>query len=78
MLILSGLTKSQKRNITKELVNLAHSVGKPIYAISPELIAESVFNADIERRWKELVEVGVDGICTDEPLELSRFLKRFF
>jgi len=44
-----------KENITPEVVILAHSLGKPIYAISPELIPESVFNEHIERRWKELI-----------------------
>ncbi len=66
-----------KENITSEIVNLAHSLGKPIYAISPELIPESVFNEDIERRWKELIEAEVDGICTDKPLELEKFLKNY-
>ncbi len=64
-----------KKSITPELVNLSHSLGKPIYAISPELIPESIFNADIQARWKELVQAGVDGICTDKPCELAQFLK---
>lgn len=59
------------RWIDSEKVKLAHSFGKPFYAISPELIPESTFNSDIEKRWKELIELGVDGICTDLP---ERFL----
>jgi len=61
--------------ITKEKVELAHSLGKPFYAISPELIPESIFNSNVEKRWRELLKAGVDGICTDLPekfLELGK------
>ena len=61
--------------ITKEKVGLAHSLGKPFYAISPELIPESIFNSNIEKRWKELLEMNVDGICTDLPEKLMEFIK---
>jgi len=61
--------------ITKEKVELAHSLGKPFYAISPELITESIFNENIEKRWKELLEMGVDGICTDFPKKLLGFIE---
>jgi len=59
----------------QEKVELAHSLGKPFYAISPELIPESIFNKDVEKRWKELLEMNVDGICTDLPGRLIKFLK---
>ena len=62
-----------KKNISKEKVELAHKLQKPFYAISPELIPESIFNANIEGRWKELLEVGVEGICTDKPEEFKNF-----
>ena len=55
--------------ITKEKIELAHFFGKPFYAISPELIPESVFNLDIKKRWRELLDANVDGICTDMPEE---------
>jgi len=61
--------------ITKEKVELAHSLGKPFYAISPELITESIFNSNIEKRWRELLEIGVDGICTDLPEKFLEFIK---
>lgn len=64
-----------RKNITPDLAKFAHRLSKPIYAISPELIAESVFNADINSRWHELIEAGVDGICTDMPEELMDFTK---
>lgn len=55
------------RWIDKSKVELAHRLEKPFYAISPELIKESIFNKDVKARWKELLEIGVDGICTDKP-----------
>ena len=55
--------------ITKEKIELSHFFGKPFYAISPELIPESVFNLDIKKRWRELLDANVDGICTDMPEE---------
>ena len=58
--------------ITKEKVELAHSLGKLFYVISPELINESIFNSNIEKRWKELLEMGVDGICTDLPEKFKK------
>jgi len=61
--------------ITKEKVELAHSFGKPFYAISPELIPESIFNSNIEKRWRELLEIGIDGICTDLPEKFLEFVK---
>jgi len=61
-------------NITAELVGLAHGLDKPVYAISPELIPESVFNKDVPGRWRELLALGVDGICTDRPGELDRVI----
>jgi glycerophosphoryl diester phosphodiesterase len=65
-----------KKNIIKELVELIHSLNKPIYAISPELIPESVFNKDIKKRWVELFEINIDGICTDKPREFLELLKK--
>lgn len=65
------------KSITPELVGLAHEAGKPIYAISPELIPESAFNSDIKGRWREFIEMNVDGICTDKSNELSKVLKNY-
>jgi len=62
-----------KKNITKEMVELAHRLGKPVYTISPELIPESIFNANIQQRWEEMIQVGVDGICSDMPTQFSDF-----
>jgi len=60
--------------ITNEKVELAHSLGKPLYAISPELIPESIFNHNIKKKWKELLRANVDGICTDLPNEFLEFV----
>lgn len=68
--------KTDKINITQELVDFAHDMGKPVYAISPELIPKSSFNADIEKRWHEFLDINVDGICTDLPERFQRFLIR--
>lgn len=62
-----------RKHITKELIEMAHKLEKPVYAISPELIPGSVFNKNIKRRWKEMIEDGVDGICTDMPTDFSNF-----
>jgi glycerophosphoryl diester phosphodiesterase len=65
-----------KKNIIKEFVELIHSLDKPIYAISPELIPESIFNKDVEKRWDELFKINVDGICTDKPFEFLELFKK--
>ena len=59
--------------IDKEKVELAHGLEMPFYAISPELIKESIFNKNIEGRWKELLDSGIDGICTDLLSEFRDF-----
>ena len=69
--------ETTKENITSKLVNTAHRFGKSMYAVSPELIPESIFNKNIGGRWIELMEMNVDGICTDKPYELSEFLKNY-
>lgn len=66
----------KKKSINSRLVRLANSSEKPIYVISPELIPESVFNKNIEKRWREFVGMNVNGICTDKPIELMNFLKK--
>ncbi|MDD5192078.1 MAG: glycerophosphodiester phosphodiesterase [Candidatus Nanoarchaeia archaeon] len=65
----------KKQNIDRKYVDLAHSLGKKYYAMSPELISENVFNKNIKKRWKELLEMNVDGICTDKPNEFLKFLQ---
>lgn len=59
--------KIKKRNITN-------------FTISPELHKDYKHPASedigkIKDVWKDLIEWGVDGICTDYPRELKRFLE---
>jgi glycerophosphoryl diester phosphodiesterase len=61
--------------ISREMVELAHSLGKRIYAISAELIQHSKNAPHYRRRWNDLVKYGFDGICTDHPEELELFLE---
>lgn len=61
--------------MSKEMVGLAHSLGKKIYAVSAELIPHSKNAPDYKKRWKDLIGYGFDGICTDHPEELEIFLK---
>ncbi|MBI4063343.1 MAG: hypothetical protein HY401_03460 [Elusimicrobia bacterium] len=44
--------------------------GKKIYAVSPELHGFGLEAA--RRRWRDFLEWGADGICTDYPLELAQ------
>ena len=64
--------------VGKEKVDLAHKLGKPLYVISPELIPESIFNEDIEKRWGELLDYGIDRIITGKIKKFEMFLKRNF
>ncbi len=61
--------------MTKEMVDMAHSCNKKIFAISAELIPHSKNAPYYRKRWKDLVDYGFDGICTDHPEELEIFLK---
>jgi len=53
--------------------------GRKIYAVSPELHKNTIpshqYAANPEFIWKKLIDLGVDGICTDYPIQLSKFLK---
>ncbi len=60
----------QRGWFSKEMVQLAHTSSKEIYAISPEIL-----NEKDEQRWKELIEFGFDGICTDLPKELKSIIE---
>lgn len=47
--------------------------GKLIYWVSPEL-HEPVPSPELEARWQQMVDWGVDGICTDYPQRLEAWL----
>lgn len=67
----------KRRNITKKLIDLAHSLEKPVYVISPEIIPESIFNKNIKEKWKQFLDINVDGICTDKPFEVLDFIRNY-
>jgi glycerophosphoryl diester phosphodiesterase len=54
-------------------VRRVHEAGRVFYAISPELHGFDA--AARKRRWAEFRDWGVDGICTDFPLEAREFFK---
>jgi len=65
---------------TKENADLIKKENIPIYVVSPELHRhhnhpEGNSLEDIKKVWGKLVQFGVDGICTDYPIELQEFLK---
>ncbi len=52
--------------LTSEIVKGVHDNQKMVYA--------SIIN-DLQR-WYELIEMGIDGICTDYPTELKKVVKK--
>lgn len=65
----------EKEWMSKKMVDLAHRNGKKIYAISAELIPHSKNALLYRKRWKDIINYGFDGICTDHPEELEMFLR---
>ncbi len=58
----------------KKIISEFQKGGKELIAMSPELISSVDMN-QIKEKWKHLVEFGFDGICTDHPIELKRWLE---
>jgi glycerophosphoryl diester phosphodiesterase len=58
--------------INSDLVIRVQEMGKFICIISPEIHGFTLKDAKI--RWKKFIEWGVDGICTDYPVELNRMI----
>ena len=46
--------------------------GKTIYAISPEIHGFSL--VEMELRWRQFFQWGINGICTDYPAKLVKVL----
>ena len=62
---------------SESMVDLAHKLGKKIYAVSPELIDNSIHFGDyLKKRWKDIIKMGFDGICTDFPKEFRGVLSK--
>jgi glycerophosphoryl diester phosphodiesterase len=49
--------------------------GKRTFCVSPELHGRNQ-EQEILSRWSDLIQFGVDGICTDYPLKLRAFSRR--
>jgi hypothetical protein len=58
--------------LTADHVRKVHDAGRQFYAISPELHGFSA--DDRRRRWADFQAWGVDGLCTDFPVEAAEFL----
>lgn len=63
----------------EEQMRKIKEAGKKVYAISPELHKNTLpshqYATNPEFVWRKLIDLGVDGICTDYPFRLSKFLK---
>lgn len=66
--------ESQKKWFTKEIFSEFHKHDKIIYGMSLELIKTSN-EEDIMMEWKKLIDLGIDGICTNYPEKLMKYLK---
>lgn len=58
---------------TAEDVHRLQREGRTVHAVSPDLHGRSVEAA--QARWTDFISWGVDGICTDYPAALDRFLR---
>jgi glycerophosphoryl diester phosphodiesterase len=59
--------------LTEEHVRRVHAAGRQFHAISPELHGFST--ADRHRRWADFQAWGIDGLCTDFPVEAAEFFR---
>jgi glycerophosphoryl diester phosphodiesterase len=57
---------------TSRDIRALRGAGKSIYVVSPDLHGASL--AEARNRWLDFCHWGVDGICTDYPMELERML----
>lgn len=66
-------TKEQWYN--KEIISKLHKENKKLYVMSIELIKKSTKN-EVIQEWERLIQLEVDGICTDYPQDLWDYLNR--
>lgn len=55
--------------VTEEDIREIKAAGKTVFAVSPEI--HGFTPADLNPRWRDFYEWGVDGICTDYAAALS-------
>jgi glycerophosphoryl diester phosphodiesterase len=60
--------------LTKKEADQVRTSGRLLYMISPELHGFDL--AAMKQRWRDFKSWGVDGICTDYPLEAREFFGR--
>ncbi len=58
----------------REIISGFQKKGKELIVMSPELISSVDMN-QIKEKWEYLVEIGFDGICTDHPIKLKKWLE---
>lgn len=61
---------------SQNLINKLHNENKILYAVSRELVTKSDLS-EIFNDWKRLIDLGFDGICTNHPVELHKFLTNY-
>lgn len=71
-----------KNLYSREFINEVKATGRKIYAMSPDVHkAQHILHAraykGYQETWKDLVEWGVDGICTDLPMEFKKFMDHY-
>jgi glycerophosphoryl diester phosphodiesterase len=57
--------------LTEKEVSLVRAAGRLLYMISPEIHGFDL--PTMKRRWQDFKNWGVDGVCTDYPLEAREF-----
>ena len=57
--------------LTEKEVRAVHATGRVLFMISPEI--HGFDHAATKRRWHDFKSWGVDGLCTDFPLEAREF-----
>jgi len=60
--------------VTRDVVARLKDQGRTIYAISPEIHGFSM--PQTETRWKQFQDWGIDGICTDYPIQAREVVGR--
>ena len=65
--------ETKEKWFDEKIISQLHQQQKILYGHSIELIRNSSL-IEIQNEWKRLNDLGFDGICTNFPLECSKFL----
>jgi len=60
--------------VTEKDAHAVRAAGRLLYMISPEIHRFDL--PTMRRRWQDFKAWGVDGVCTDFPVEANAFFKR--